>query len=69
LALAAHDRRAAIHITLKVFRFDMTMLFRLFRANRMSMLAWPVWYRILAVLPVCILLCLGVIWALSKDIG
>ena len=47
----------------------MPLLFRFFPGNRLSILAWPVWGRILVVLPVCILLWLGVLWALSKDIG
>lgn len=47
----------------------MTSLRRFFYIYRLGMLAWPVWYRVLAVLPVCALLWLGVLWAASQDIG
>ncbi len=34
-------------------------------ANRPSLLAWPAWLRVLAILPAVALLWLGVAWALT----
>jgi hypothetical protein len=33
-----------------------------------SMLSWPVWLRVAAVLPVCAILWIGVAWAMAENI-
>jgi hypothetical protein len=39
------------------------------RGLRASVLSWPAWLRVLAVLPVCAILWLGVVWALAENIA
>jgi hypothetical protein len=36
---------------------------------RGSVLSWPAWKRVLAVLPLCLLLWLGVMWALAENLA
>jgi len=39
------------------------------RRLRASVLSWPAWLRVLAVLPVCAILWLGVAWALAENVA
>lgn len=36
---------------------------------RGSVLSWPAWKRVLAVLPLCLLLWMGVLWALAENLA
>jgi hypothetical protein len=68
-APAGHGLGQQNQLILKVFSHTMRLLVDFFRPYKMSVLAWPAWRRVLAMLPVCALLWLAVFWALSKEFG
>lgn len=45
----------------------MSILFRFSRRSAWTVLAWPAWLRVLAVLPAVLALWLAVMWALAGE--